>query len=229
MASQFPGDRPSPITPPPPPHFPTPDAAGLIARIRGLVTNPRVEWPRIDATPTTEQAIYTGVVLPLAAIPAICRAVGSVLFPPHLFGMIIRTSVAGAVTTAVVTFLMSVLSVFVTALIVSALAPQFGGVNSRTQATKLIAWVSAPVWVAGILYIIPQLGGLATLIAVIYSIYLLYLGLPVLMKSAPDKTVGYIIVTVLIAIAVFFVVGVVAGTIIASVTPTPGLGSITVN
>ncbi|WP_174279183.1 Yip1 family protein [Sphingomonas bacterium] len=227
MASQFPGDRPSPITPPP--YSPGPDAAGLIARIKGLVTAPAAEWARIEASPMTEQAIYTGVVVPLAAIPAIARAVGSVLFPPHIFGVILRTSVAGAVTGAIVGFLLSILSVFITALIVAALAPQFGGQNNRTAATKLIAFVSAPVWAAGILYIIPQLGGLATLIAGIYAIYLLYLGLPLLMRSAPDKTVAYIIVTVLIAIGVFFVVGIVAGTIVAAVTPTPTLGSITVN
>ena len=227
MASQFPNDRPPPVTPPPP-YSPGPDAAGLIARLRGLVTNPRLEWPRIDATPMTEQAIYTGVVVPLAAIPAIARAVGSVVFPPHVFGIIIRTSVAGAVTGAVVGFLLSVLSVFLTALIVSALAPQFGGVNDRTRATKLIAFTSAPVWAAGILYIIPQLGGLATLVAGLYAIYLLYLGLPVLMKSAPDKTVGFIVVTALVGIVVSLVVLTIAGTIVAAVTPTPTLGSVTV-
>ena len=45
-----------------------------------------------------------------------------------------------------------------------------------------------------------------------YSLYLLYLGLPVLMKAPEDKAAGYTGVVVIAAIVLFLVIGLVAGT-----------------
>ena len=41
----------------------------------------------------------------------------------------------------------------------------------------------------------------------IYSLYLLYLGLPMLMKAPADKAVGYTAVVVIVTIIVYIVAG----------------------
>jgi hypothetical protein len=51
-----------------------------------------------------------------------------------------------------------------------------------------------------------MLGLIAALIA-LYGLYLLYLGLPVLMRSPPDKAIGYTIVVVLCAIVLNLIIG----------------------
>ena len=43
----------------------------------------------------------------------------------------------------------------------------------------------------------------------LYSIYLLYLGLPVLMKAPAEKAGGYTVAVVVAAIVLFFVIGVI--------------------
>ncbi len=78
---------------------------------------------------------------------------------------------------------------------------------------KLTVYSATPGWVAGILTIVPALG-LLVWIAQLYGLYILYLGLPKLMKSPQDKTVGYFVVS-LIAV---FVVNIIIGAIIAAVT-----------
>jgi hypothetical protein len=45
----------------------------------------------------------------------------------------------------------------------------------------------------------------------LYSLYLLYLGLPVLMKVPEEKALGYTAVVIIAAIVLFLVVGLVAG------------------
>jgi hypothetical protein len=78
---------------------------------------------------------------------------------------------------------------------------------------KVAVYSYTAAWVAGILDIVPLLGLLAIL-AGLYGLYLLYLGLPKLMKSPPEKTAGYFVVSILAAI----VVNVVIGMVIASIT-----------
>src|SRR5262249_19520309 len=69
-------------------------------------------------------------------------------------------------------------------------------------------------WVAGVLRIVPALGILAILGA-FYGFYLLYLGLPALMKSPKEKAAGYTVVTIIAAIVVYVVVGAVGGVLVA--------------
>ena len=44
----------------------------LIERIRSILTSPKTEWPVIAAEPATVGGLYTGYIMLLAAIPAIC-------------------------------------------------------------------------------------------------------------------------------------------------------------
>src|SRR4029453_14283966 len=97
---------------------------------------------------------------------------------------------------AIVAYVISLVVVFVVALIVDALAPTFGGTKSQINALKLVAYSATPGWGAGIATIIPVLGWIVAIIGTLYGIYLLYLGLPVLMKSPEDKTVVYLAVVV---------------------------------
>jgi hypothetical protein len=43
----------------------------------------------------------------------------------------------------------------------------------------------------------------------LYSLYLLYLGLPVLMKAPQEKAVGYTVVVIIVAIVLYFVIGII--------------------
>jgi len=95
--------------------------------------------------------------------------------------------------------------VFVVALIVDALAPTFGGQKDALRALKVTAYSFTPAWVAAILRILPTLHIVAALIG-LYGLYLMYVGLPVLMRTPADKALGYTVVVVLCAIVLSIVI-----------------------
>jgi hypothetical protein len=70
------------------------------------------------------------------------------------------------------------------------LAPQFGGKSDQISAFKLIVYSVTPVWLVGVLSLLPALSGLG-LLALAYTVYLIYLGAPKLMKVPQDKVGGY--------------------------------------
>ena len=58
--------------------------------------------------------------------------------------------------------------------------------------TKTAAYAFTPGWLASLFVLIGGLGALLPLLAGLYGIYLLYLGLPTMMKCPQDKAFGYL-------------------------------------
>lgn len=208
---------------------PTGGTTSLVERVKNILMTPKTEWPRIDAEPATIGGIYTSYVMILAAIPPVAGAIGLLLFGFSMLGITYRPTPQFVIGSAVVQYLLSLLSIYVLAMIVEALAPTFGGVKDRVKAFKVCAYASTAGWVAGIFGIIPQLAWLA-LIGGLYGLYLLYLGLPVLMKVAADKSVGYILAIIVAAIVIYVIVGMIAASLIGALVglPGPAPGTITV-
>ncbi len=177
----------------------------LMERAKKIVLQPKTEWPVIDAEQTTAGALYTGYIIPLAAIGPICSIIGWSVFGMSLpFVGSFRIPIGYAVRTAVITYVASLISVFVLGLIIDGLAPTFGGQKNQMQALKVAAYSSTAAWLAGIFSLIPALAILGLL--GLYSLYLLYLGLPVLMKAPEDKAMGYTVVVIICAIVLWIII-----------------------
>ena len=179
-------------------------AQSLIARVKNILLSPSTEWPVIAAESTSAGAIYLGYVAPLVAIGIIATLIGhSVVGLPYVG----RLGIAVSLVQAIVSFVLTFVGVFLIALIVDLLAPSFGGQRDALAALKVTCYSFTPGWVAAVLNIIPMLGILG-IIAAFYGLYLLYLGLPVLMRCPRDKSIGYTIVTVICAVVMWVVIGV---------------------
>lgn len=173
----------------------------LVDRAQRIITAPAAEWPVISAEPVTIPALYTGYIIPLALIGPVCALISSVLFV-HRPGILIA-----AIVIAALGFALELANIFIVALIAEALAPSFNGVKDRLAALKWIAYAATPKWVAGLANLIPVVGGLIAFAGALYSLYVLYLGGVPMMKVPQDKSVGYVVVVILIAIAVSIVIG----------------------
>jgi hypothetical protein len=186
------------------------DINKIIARAKAILLTPRTEWPVIAAEPDTVAGLFTGYVLILAAVPAIIHFLSvSVIGISVPFLGSYRVDVGAGLTSTVVYYVLSLVGVFLVALIVEALAPTFGGEKNRVQALKVVAYAFTASWVASIIGIVPGLGLIAALAGLIYGLYLLNLGLPFTMKCPPEKSLGYTIVTVIAAIIVEIVLGII--------------------
>ena len=188
----------------------------LIDRVKNILLAPKTEWDVVAGEPTPPPALITGYVLPLAAIAALATFIGQVFIGVSMpfVGTVKYGFVAGLVG-LVLGLVMAVVMVFVIGLIADALAPSFGGQKNMHQAVKVAAYSFTPVWVVGILNIIPALA-LLGLLAAIYAVYLMYLGLPRLMKAPEDKAVGYTAVVVIASIVLWMIV---AGITAVAMTP----------
>lgn len=178
---------------------------GLIDRAKNILLQPKQEWPVIDAEQTSTGALYTGYIIPLAAIGPVASLIGW-----SAFGFVgsYRIPIGVGLRMAVVQYVLALIGVFVLGLIIDALAPTFGGQKNQTQALKVAVYSSTAAWVAGIFGLIPALAILSIL--GLYSLYLLYLGLPILMKAPQDKAVGYAVVVIISAIVLYLIIGWVA-------------------
>ena len=184
----------------------------LVERVKRILLNPRTEWEVIAAEATTPAELYKGYIMPLAAIGPVAQVIGfSVLGMRMPFGggAVYRTPIGSAITSAAVTYVLSLIVVYLLALIIDGLAPTFGGTKNQNQALKTAAYASTASWVAGIFTLVPGLRVLAIL--GLYSIYLLYLGLPATMKAPGDRAGAYTGVIIVAAVVLFFVVGMIGG------------------
>ena len=190
------------------------DFGKIIERVKAILTTPRTEWPVAAAEPASVGGLYAGYIVIVAALPAIASFIKGSLIGYGGFGITIRTPFTLGIVAMVLGYVLSLVMTYVVALIVNALAPTFGGQKNQTQALKTIAYAWTAYWIASIGTIVPWLGWLIGIAGGIYSIYLLYLGLPHTMKCPPDKADGYTAVSVVIAIVLGWIIGlVVAGVV----------------
>lgn len=188
--------------------------AGLVARVKDILLKPEPTWDVIDGERPTVNSLYTGYVIPLAAIGPVAQAIGMTVFGAGAFGIVVKWSPVTAIVQAVLTFTLALAMVYVLALIIEALAPNFGGVKDRNQALKVAAYASTASWVAGIFALFPPLA-LIGLLGGLYSLYLLYVGLPKLMKTPQEKALPYTAIVVVVAIVVSLVIGMVTASVAA--------------
>jgi len=181
----------------------------IVERVPAILLRPKETWPRIAAEPATPASIYGGYLVFLAAIPAICGFIGWTLVGGGMMGISYRMSLGAGLVQLVVGYLLSLGLVWVLALIVNALAPTFGGSKDFVAALKVVAYGSTAGFVGGVFSLLPALGWLG-LLAAIYSIYLIYTGLPVLMHNPAAKSGAYTAVVVVCSFVAMIVLGAVS-------------------
>ena len=184
------------------------DLSKLIERVKAILTAPKTTWPVIAEEPATIGDIYKNYVVVLAALAALLTLVAYSMVGIHVpFLGAVRLGFGSAIVEAVKGFAIALAMVYVLALIVNAFAPTFGGQKNMTQAVKVVAYSVTAGWLAYVGYLIPPLAMLILLAGGVYSIYLLYLGLPHTMKCPPERAGGYTAVTVVVCIVGAIVLG----------------------
>jgi hypothetical protein len=171
---------------------------GLIERVKNIMLSPKSEWPVIAPESTSILQLYTGYVMPLAALAAVMSFVHISVIGVHVpFAGIERMPIETGLSLAIRSFAFGLVGLFLVGLIIDALAPTFGGSRDRRQALKVAAYSFTPACLSSVLALSPILPTLLQWVVLFYGIYVLYLGLPVLMRSPPERALGYTATVVL--------------------------------
>lgn len=167
------------------------DWGRLAARAGAMIVRPGRTWDEIAPEPGETPDILLRYVAPLAAIPAVCGALGALVFGISFADVGLRPSFLSVLLEALAGYGLTFLFVWLSAWWVAVLAPAFGGLRDQEQALKLVAYSGTAAWVAGIAHLYPNLALPVGLLAGLYSGWTLYLGLPKLMRSDPERTLTY--------------------------------------
>lgn len=186
----------------------------LVARVKGILLKPKEEWVKIKAETHTVMGLFTSYVMILAAIPAVANFIGLALIGQRIpFYGWYRYKIGNAFLYMIVSYILSLVSVYLLGIIINALAPTFASKQDINNAMKLAVFSMTASWVGGVFYIIPVLG-ILSLLAGLYGLYILYLGFDnPLMDTPKEKVIGYFVVSLVVAIVLIVVISLILGAI----------------
>ena len=194
-----------PTIPPPPPSA---GNSSLVNRVINILTKPQSEWPVIAAEPSSNGKLITYAAL-LSVIPVVFALLAILLSP--LSGLL--TAAPGfLIKLLLITYVQALLPPVLLGFILDALAPQLGGQKNSLNAMKLAVYSGTAYWVASLGIIISPWLWFA--LGLGYGGFLLWLGTPILMRTAADKTPVFVAAAVGIWVVVYIILNVIAQKVI---------------
>ena len=192
------------------------DINWLVNRVKNILATPQTEWPVAGAEPDTVKDLYLKYIVIVAGVSAVAWFIDNVILGTSAFGMTVRTPFGLGIVMAVLVYAMALATVFLVGVIADVLAPSFGGERDQAQGVKLIAYAATAGWIGALLGIVPWIGWFLTIIAMIYGIYLVYLGAPHTTRVPADRAAGYTAIIVVIWFVISLTVGAAIGLMAAS-------------
>jgi hypothetical protein len=175
--------------------------AGHLARVPAILLRPNSAWKVIDGEVATIPGLLIGYAGVLAAFRAVCTLIGGQLYGFGLLGMQAHPSLDWSLRNAIAGYVLTLVSALVLGLLIDALAPSFGARKNLVQAMKLAVYSGTAGWVGAVLWLIPGFGLIAVLCG-LYGLYLLYGGLPKLMKPPLERERFYATIVLFFAVVI---------------------------
>ena len=169
-----------PSIPPPP----APTSSNLVTRAINILTKPANEWRVIDGEASSLGKLIGGYAVILAVIAPIAMLLGLLISP---FGSYIFHNIGALIKILLIIYAISLATPVLLGFIIDALTTNLGGTKNSVQAMKLAIYSGTAFWVAAIILILPDLWWLWLVLGVGYGGYLLWVGLPILLRVAADK------------------------------------------
>ena len=180
----------------------------MIARLTALLFSPRAAWARIAAEPHGAFGAIAGWLLPLALVPFAATLLRFTIFTAILgpgAGFAFAPYVLGD---AALRYAFLVAWALVVVALVNALAPHFEASPNLSRASAVVAYALTPALLLSLFAAVPvlQYGAVAGLV---WSVVLLRLGLPPLMRAPERRATAYALtvaaIAALLALLVFLV------------------------
>ena len=106
----------------------------IVERVKKILLEPKKEWEIISRETTNTSELYKSYIMPLAAIGPVASIIGMSIAGLSIpFAGTFRLPITTSVGSAVVQYILSLVGVYVLALIVDFLAPNFSGEKILTK------------------------------------------------------------------------------------------------
>jgi hypothetical protein len=202
----------------------------IVQRAKNIIIKPADEWNVIASEPATIGGLFTGYAAPLALIPLVSTILFTGLLGISALDMMglgsgMPTGLMVIASSAVVDFILSLVTLFVMVMIVKRVSPSFNGNSDKVQAMKLMTYASTPSWVVALVSWIPFLGAFLGLGAIVYVVYLIYVGLHPVLGVPKEKVASFTVVIVVIYVVLALIIaGIAAGLLFSTSIGNPMTG-----
>jgi hypothetical protein len=190
------------------------DIAGIINRAKNILLTPKNIWPLLATERAPHAQVLNSWVLPLAVLSSLAALIGYGIVGYSADGVRIVSMKSGFIH-ALLQLLTTIGGAYITALVINTLAEKFSSEKNLDQSFALVAYAYTPAWLGGIFQIIPALSFIG-LLAGLYGLYLLYIGLPFMLKTPQEKNTSYFVVAMLCTIGVYIAISIVLGAVFLS-------------
>ncbi len=177
----------------------------------GILTHPDKEWEAIREDHESAGKLYLSHVLLLALIPAAAAYYGTTEVGWRIGdGELVMLSQNSAAQLCILFYVAMLSGIYLIGKFIDFFSMTYGVDGSEHNGVVLAAYTATPLFLVGIIAVYPVLwvNMLAGVIAVCWSVYLLYEGLPILMKIPEER--GFMFATSILTVGLVMLVGLLA-------------------
>ncbi len=181
----------------------------------GILTHPDKEWESIREDHESASRLYISHVLLLAMIPAVSAYYGTTEVGWRIGdGDVVKLTQGSAAQLCVLFYGAMLCGIYLIGRFIDFFSMTYGVDGSEHNGVVLAAYTATPVFLIGVIAVYPVVwvNMIAGVIAVCWSVYLLYEGLPILMKVPKEK--GFIFASSVLTVGLVMLVGLLAISVI---------------
>lgn len=188
----------------------------MINHVMGLFTHPTREWREIRSENESLRHLFLTHTLVLAAVPAVSGFIGTTLVGWQIGErQPVMLTASSALTIALATFVMLLAGVWAMGSFIHWMARSYNAYPSLARCIAFATYTASPLFIAGLAALYPHLwlGMSAGLVALGYSAFLLYSGLPTFMDVSEEE--GFLFSSSVMAVGLVVLVAIIAFSVVA--------------
>lgn len=187
----------------------------ILDHVWGLLSNPRREWETIRDEPCSIGKCYVSHTIILAALPPICAFFGATQVGwSSGISPTVKLTAGSALQIAIAFYLAMLIGVYLMGRTMHWMATTYGSKPELERCVMLAAYTATPLFLAGVIALYPLLwlNMLVGLAALAYTIYLLYTGVPIVMRISNEQ--GFLFSSAVLTVGMVVLVGMLAVTVL---------------
>lgn len=186
-----------------------------LRHVVGLLTQPRAEWEQIRQARYSVAQIYRQHVLILGLLPPVAGLIGTTLVGWRVAGSeTTYLTFDSALRISVAYYVAILVAVLTIGKLIHWMGETYNAHQPLSQCVALAAFTITPMLLVGIVQIYPLLwlSFIIGLPALAYTVYLLFLGMPVMMEIEPER--AFLFSSAVLAVGLVALVGMLAATVV---------------
>lgn len=173
----------------------------MLQRIYQLLAAPEKTWLLIKQEPADIPHLFKSYALPLLLLPVFSSLVRLIMMRGAFK---LEMLVSGLVN-----YILLAAALLFAGWVISLIARYFASRSDLPAALKLVVYSMTPVWLCSLFQIVPRLRVLSLL--GLYSAYLLFTALPIVLETPPEKQVGLAAAIIAFGLVVMMYLSVITG------------------